>query len=134
MSTLEVHVVTPEREVWVGEASIVVARALDGDVGILPGHSPLLAALRVGPLFIEPVDGTRVSAAVDGGFVHVTPGGEDRTRVDVLAEHAVLSEELDEEELRRLEEEAERLRDEQQYAESRAEMAKALTRRQISNR
>lgn len=132
MTTLEVHVVTPEREVWVGEARIVVARALDGDVGILPGHTPLLAALRVGPMFIEPTEGQRISAAVDGGFVHVTNVGDGQTRVDVLAEHAVLAEELEDEELRRIEEEAERLRSRQQFAEYRGELAKSLTRRQIS--
>src|SRR5439155_12546986 len=42
---LEVHVVTPEREVWTGEADMVVARAADGEVGILPGHAPYLAVL-----------------------------------------------------------------------------------------
>ena len=42
MATMEVHVTTPEREVWVGEATMVVVRAVDGDVGILPGHMPLL--------------------------------------------------------------------------------------------
>lgn len=131
MAALDVHVVTPEREVWTGEASMVVARALDGDVGILPGHAPLVAALRVGPLFIETGDQGRLAAAVDGGFLHVTSSGDD-TRVDVLAEEAVLSTEVDAEEIRRLEERARQLRDEQEFAEARAELAKALTRQRVS--
>ena len=73
---LEVHLVTPEREVWVGEASIVVARAIDGDVGILPGHAPMVAALAVGALYIESGEG-RTAYAVDGGFLRpVHPDAE----------------------------------------------------------
>jgi F-type H+-transporting ATPase subunit epsilon len=47
MASLEVHLVTPEREVWTGEASFVQARGVEGDFGVLPGHAPLLAALTV---------------------------------------------------------------------------------------
>ena len=79
---LEVHVVTPEQEVWTGEADMVVATAIDGEIGILPGHAPLLAALDVGRLSID-TGGAKEEAAVDGGFLHVKDN-----RVDVLAEHA----------------------------------------------
>jgi F-type H+-transporting ATPase subunit epsilon len=128
--TLEVHVVTPEREVWTGEASILIARAVDGDVGILPGHAPMVAALAVGPLLLD-VEGQRVAAAVDGGFIHVVSSDE-RTRVDVLAEHAELAEELDTESARRFEERASELRGEDRHDEARAEQAKAATRQQLS--
>jgi len=131
MATLDVHVVTPEREVWTGDASMVIARALDGDVGILPGHTPLVAVLRVGPLFIESTDQGRLSAAVDGGFLHVAPGN-DRTRVDVLAEEAVMSGEVDEADIRRFEELAEELRGNHEFDEARAEDAKARTRQRLS--
>jgi len=79
---LDVHVVTPEAEVWTGEADFLVATAIDGEIGILPGHAPLLAALDVGRLSIE-TGGGKEEAAVDGGFLHVKDN-----RVDVLAEHA----------------------------------------------
>ena len=79
---LDVHVVTPEAEVWTGEADFLVATAIDGEIGILPGHAPLLAALDVGRLSIES-GGGKEEAAVDGGFLHVKDN-----RVDVLAEHA----------------------------------------------
>jgi F-type H+-transporting ATPase subunit epsilon len=81
---LEVHVVTPEQEVWSGDADMVVATAADGQLGVLPGHAPLLALLGTGPLEIQ-AGGQRVRAAVDGGFLHVA-----NDRVDVLAEHADL--------------------------------------------
>jgi F-type H+-transporting ATPase subunit epsilon len=79
---LEVHVVTPEQEVWTGEADMVVATAIDGEIGILPDHEPLLAALDVGRLSID-TGGSKEEAAVDGGFLHVKDN-----RIDILAEHA----------------------------------------------
>jgi F-type H+-transporting ATPase subunit epsilon len=126
--TLEVHLVTPEREVWVGQASIVIARAIDGDVGILPGHAPMVAALAVGPLFIGTEGEGREAYVVDGGFVHV---GADGSRVDVLAEHAERSEEIDAAEIRRFEQRAAELRDAQHFEEARAAAAKALTRQRL---
>ena len=91
---LEVHVVTPEREVWAGEASEVIAHGIDGDVGILTGHAPLLAQLAIGPLQIQQEDGEWVKAVVDGGFLHVSTE-EGATRVDVLATNAQLETEID---------------------------------------
>ena len=70
MAGLEVHLVTPEREVWAGEADFVTARGVDGDFGVLPGHAPLLAALAVGTVFID-AGGSRTAVVVDGGFLHV---------------------------------------------------------------
>jgi F-type H+-transporting ATPase subunit epsilon len=91
---LEVHVVTPEREVWAGEATEVIAHGIDGDVGILSGHAPLLAQLAIGPLQIQREDGEWVKAVVDGGFLHVSTE-EGATRVDVLATNAQLETEID---------------------------------------
>jgi F-type H+-transporting ATPase subunit epsilon len=128
---LEVHLVTPEREVWTGEAGFVVARAVDGDIGILPGHTPLLAALAVGRVLIDG-DGGRTAAVVDGGFLHVAHE-EDTTRVDILAEHAVLADELGGEDLGQFEQRAQELRGEGQYDEARTEEAKATARRQLGS-
>src|SRR5213083_1306983 len=86
---LEVHVVTTEQEVWTGDADFLVATAIDGGIGILPGHAPLLAALDVGRLSMD-TGGSREEAAVDGGFLHVKDD-----RVDVLAEHAEMGGDVD---------------------------------------
>ena len=86
---LEVHVVTPEREVWSGPATEVIAHGVDGDVGILAGHAPLLVHLAIGPLQIQEEDGTWLKAVVDGGFLHVSTE-EGASRVDVLATNAQL--------------------------------------------
>jgi F-type H+-transporting ATPase subunit epsilon len=91
---LEVHVVTPEREVWAGQATEVIAHGVDGDVGILSGHAPLLVHLAIGPLQIQQEDGTWRRAVADGGFLHVSTE-EGATRVDVLATNAQLEEEID---------------------------------------
>jgi F-type H+-transporting ATPase subunit epsilon len=87
MATLDVHVVTPEREVWSGTAQMVVAHGVEGEVGILSGHAPLLIRLANAPLRIQREDGRWERTAVEGGFMHVT-SGDDGTRVDVLASRA----------------------------------------------
>jgi F-type H+-transporting ATPase subunit epsilon len=97
---VDVHVVTPEREVWSGEATMVIARGVDGEVGILAGHAPLLIQLALGPLRIEQVEGGWLTAVADGGFLHVT-SGEEGTRVDVMASGAELASEIDVEAARR---------------------------------
>ena len=130
MAGLEVHLVTPEREVWAGEADFVTARGVDGDLGVLPGHAPLLAALAVGPVFID-AGGSRTAVVVDGGFLHVAHD-DDITRVDILAEHALLSDELGEDSAESREQRADELRSEDRLDEAREEEAKAAVRRQVA--
>src|SRR5919201_2119101 len=114
---LEVHVVTPERELWTGEADMVVAKTVEGQLGVLPGHAPLLALLDIGPLRVK-ADGDEVRAVLDGGFLHVA-----NDRVDVLAEHAEMEGEIDVGEQRsRLEELERRVREGD--AEARGELAR----------
>jgi len=92
--TVELHLVTPEREVWTGDVQMVIAHGTDGDVGILGGHEPLLVQLEIAPLRLQLPDGTWERAVVDGGFLHVsTEGGS--TRADVLATFAELADEID---------------------------------------
>ena len=91
--TLDVHIVTPEREVWAGEVQELIARGVDGEVGILGGHAPLLVQLAIGPIRMLR-DAGEVAAVVDGGFLHVS-SHEGVTRADVLASHAELAEEID---------------------------------------
>jgi F-type H+-transporting ATPase subunit epsilon len=125
MATLEVAVVSPEREVWTGEADMVVARGIDGEVGILPGHAPMLVALAGRPIRIVRGSDEEV-VLVHGGFLHVTPGDE-RTRVDILAEEAEMAAEVSAADARgRVEELQQRV--ERGEAEAEAELARALVR------
>jgi F-type H+-transporting ATPase subunit epsilon len=103
---------------------------VDGDLGVLPGHAPLLAALAVGPVFID-AGGSRTAVAVDGGFLHVAHE-EDVTRVDILAEHAVASDELGQDTAEDRERRAEELRSEDRLDEAREERAKAAVRRRVA--
>jgi F-type H+-transporting ATPase subunit epsilon len=123
----ELFLVTPEREVWSGQVTMVVARGTEGEVGILAGHAPMLIQLSIGPLFIDPVDGERIAAAIDGGFLHVVTH-EGETRVDVLAEEAELKHEIDVDQARRRKEEAERRIADREDAGVLSELAKAVTR------
>lgn len=91
---LEVHVVTPEREIWTGQAEMLIARGVDGELGILGGHQPMLVQLAIGPLRIHREGGELLAAVVDGGFLHVGTH-EGVTRADVLASQAELAAEID---------------------------------------
>ena len=91
--SVEVHIVTPVREVWTGDVQELIARGVDGEVGILGGHAPLLVQLAIGPLRMLTDDG-ETRAVVDGGFLHVSTH-EGVTRADVLAAHAELEQEID---------------------------------------
>lgn len=90
---VEVHIVTPIREVWTGDVQELIARGVDGEVGILGGHAPLLVQLAIGPLRML-TEGGESRAVVDGGFLHVSTH-EGVTRADVLASHAELEREID---------------------------------------
>jgi len=92
--SVEVHIVTPVREVWTGEVQELIARGVDGEVGILGGHAPLLVQLAIGPLRMLTEAAGETRAVVDGGFLHVSTR-EGVTRADVLAAHAELEQEID---------------------------------------
>ncbi|MGZ8566334.1 MAG: ATP synthase F1 subunit epsilon [Actinomycetota bacterium] len=129
--TLEVHLVTPEREVWVGDVEMLIAHGVDGEVGILGGHAPLLVQLAIGPLRMQMPDGAWTKAVVDGGFMHVSTD-EGATRADVLASHAELDSEIDVEAARRRLSELENRTAEEQNGAAAAEIAKALARISIA--
>jgi F-type H+-transporting ATPase subunit epsilon len=123
----DVFLVTPEREVWSGRATIVVARGTEGEVGVQAGHAPMLLELGISPMFITTEEGERIAVAIDGGFLHVVTH-QGQTRVDVLAEHAELSTEIDLDRARRQQAEAERLLLERDNGAALAMLAKARVR------
>lgn len=132
MARMEVFLVTPEREVWSGEASLVVARGSEGEVGILAGHAPMLVQLGIGPLFIQ-TESERLSAVVDGGFLHVVSHG-DESRVDVLAEHAELAHEIDVAGARELERSSRERLGHEDSDDARRDLARATARLALGER
>lgn len=68
--TMQVSVVAADKEIWSGAAKSVVAKTLIGEIGLLPGHEPMLAILGGGEVRIITATGESVNAATDdGGFL-----------------------------------------------------------------
>jgi F-type H+-transporting ATPase subunit epsilon len=80
---LRVEVVTPEKRVWSGEAKMVTARTLEGELGILSDHAPLLGVLADGTVSIKSTDGSVSDFVIHGGFISVA-----NNRVSILGESA----------------------------------------------
>ena len=85
------EIITAERQVYSGEVDMVIAPGVDGQLGILPKHSPLMTILKPGELTIRK-DGEDISLTVSGGFMEALGN-----RVSVLADACERSEEIDEE-------------------------------------
>ncbi|MEX0700262.1 MAG: F0F1 ATP synthase subunit epsilon [Acidimicrobiia bacterium] len=81
-----VDVVSPEATVWSGEATFVVARTPDGEIGILADHEPVLASLVTSAVLVDGVDGTRTTIGVHGGFLQVY-----ENQVTLLTDRAQIS-------------------------------------------
>jgi F-type H+-transporting ATPase subunit epsilon len=91
MATMHVELVSLEQRLWSGEADAVFARTVEGEIGILPHHAPLLAELAPGWIVrIQTPDEPELSVAVHGGFLSVREDG-----VSVLAEMAETAEQID---------------------------------------
>ena len=81
---LQVRVVSADHEVWTGTASMVVAKTTEGEIGILPGHEPLLAILSAGEVRITTGSGS-VRANAEDGFLSV-----EHDTVTIVARNAAL--------------------------------------------
>ena len=90
-ATMHVELVSVERRIWSGEATAVYARTPEGELGVLPGHTPLLGALEPGWVVrIDRQDEPELRVAVHGGFLSVRNDG-----VSVLAEMAEQASDID---------------------------------------
>jgi len=98
---LTVTVVATDRRVWSGTAQIVVMRTLDGELGVLSGHAPLLALLADGPVSVTTESGEVIRLAIHGGFALV-----DSDEVILLADTAERASEIDVDRARRARESA----------------------------
>jgi F-type H+-transporting ATPase subunit epsilon len=95
VATLHVELLMPDRSLWSGEAGMVIAKTIDGDIGVLPGRAPVFGILSPGSLVrIREVEGSdpadEIRAAVRDGFLSVTDN-----RVSILTSAGELSEEVD---------------------------------------
>jgi F-type H+-transporting ATPase subunit epsilon len=89
-ATMHVELVSPERMLFSGEATLVIARPEGGDAAFLPGHAPFLGLLGIGPVTIKTSEGKEIKAAVHGGFIEVRDN-----RVTILSDVAELAGDID---------------------------------------
>ena len=89
-ATMQVELVAADRLVWSGEATMVIARTTEGDVGILPNHAPMLSLMVDGVVDVTTADDETWIAAVDAGFLSVAGN-----RISILAEHAEMAHDID---------------------------------------
>ncbi|MFP7760794.1 F0F1 ATP synthase subunit epsilon [Marisediminicola sp. LYQ134] len=82
---LTVSVVAADQEIWTGRATMVVARTTEGEIGILPGHEPLLAILAAGEVRVSDVGGSTITANAEDGFLSVA-----QDVVTIVARNAAL--------------------------------------------
>jgi F-type H+-transporting ATPase subunit epsilon len=85
MAELTVSIVAADHEVWTGAASMVVARTTEGEIGILPGHEPMLAILAVGEVRVKSAGGESITATAEDGFLSV-----EHDTVTIVARNAEL--------------------------------------------
>jgi F-type H+-transporting ATPase subunit epsilon len=88
-TTMRVELVSPEKVLYSGEATIVICRPEGGDAAFLPGHAPYLGLLGIGPVLIRTVEGKEVKAAVHGGFIEVR-----NNKVTILSDVAELASDI----------------------------------------
>ncbi|HEX2221377.1 MAG TPA: F0F1 ATP synthase subunit epsilon [Candidatus Limnocylindria bacterium] len=129
---LRLEIVTPERRAYADDVDMVIVPGRNGQLGILPHHTPLISSLGVGELRIKRA-GTEESLLISGGFVEVRPD-----KVVVMADLAEHSEEIDEQRAvdarRRAERELERVSEPADLARVRAALQTALMRERIATR
>jgi F-type H+-transporting ATPase subunit epsilon len=125
MATIKVDVVSAEQQIFSGQAKFVALPGEAGELGILPGHTPLITRIRPGAVRIEAENGEEEFVFVAGGILEVQPGA-----VTVLADTAIRGKDLDEakahEARKRAEEALQNSGSNLEYATAQAELAYAL--------
>lgn len=126
-------VLTPEREFYNGQAVYVSVNTIAGSIGVMAGHVPMVSALDVGTLIIEPDETARRTAFHSEGFIEIRPDG-----VYILAQACEWPEEIDEKraleaEQRAAERMAQTEEDLTTMSHSKVALMRAMTRRRIKS-
>ncbi|EIJ43955.1 ATP synthase, F1 epsilon subunit [Beggiatoa alba B18LD] len=131
--TIHINVVSAESDLYSGLATMVIAPAIMGDVGITPRHAPLLSPLRAGEVRIKKEDGTEEGFYVSGGMLEVQPH-----LVTVLADTALRAKDLDEAAALEAKQRAEKLladkKSDVDYSRAQAELSEAMAQLQAIRR
>ncbi|MDX1514796.1 MAG: F0F1 ATP synthase subunit epsilon [Gammaproteobacteria bacterium] len=133
MATIQVEIVSAEHEIFSGEAEMVFAPAVEGEVGVAPRHTPLLTFLRPGEVRVRKPGGEEEFFYVSGGILEIQPHV-----VTVLSDTAMRANDLDEAAALEAKERAERMLSDRQAdideAKARAELAQAAAQIQAIRR
>ena len=89
--TVHCDIVSAEKQLFSGLVELVVAAGVEGDLGVMPGHAPLLTRLKPGPVRVKKQNGDEEVFYVSGGFLEVQPG-----IVSILADTALRAHDIDE--------------------------------------
>ncbi len=132
MATLKLEIITAEREIFADDIDILVAPGIEGELGILPHHAPLMTMIQPGELLVRK-NGEETYMVVTGGFLEVRPD-----KVIVLADACERAEEIDvaraEEAKRRAEESLETRPPDVEAASIEAALRRSLTRLKVAER
>ncbi len=132
MSSIRLDIVTAERLVFSEDVEVIVAPGIDGQLGILPHHAPLMTMLQPGELLIRK-KGEELRLAISGGFLEVRPD-----RVIILADAAERAEQIDirraEEAMRRAQEQLSQPTPEVDMAQAEAALHRSLARLKVAER
>lgn len=124
-TTIHCDIVSAEKEIFSGRVTMISATGSIGELGILPGHAPLLTGIRPGPIRLKMEDGEEEVFFASGGFLEVQPGV-----VTILADTAARAEDLDEAAAVEAQRSAERLLSEQsadlEFSVVAAQLAEAM--------
>ncbi len=90
MKTVQVNIVTPDGPVYDSEVTMVVAKTVTGEMGVLAGHIPMVAPLAIGAVKLNKADGSQELLAVNGGFIEVRPD-----KISILAPAAEIADSID---------------------------------------
>jgi F-type H+-transporting ATPase subunit epsilon len=129
-ATIQIEIVSTEKSLYSGDATMVVAPGVSGELGILPQHAPLLTRIKPGVLKIFMEDGNQDLFYVSGGVLEVQP-----EKITVLADVAERGDDLDEERAQQARQAAEEklasATPDLDYATAQAELARAVAQLQI---
>jgi F-type H+-transporting ATPase subunit epsilon len=132
VSKLNLEIVTAERQTFSGEATSIIAPGIEGQLGILPHHAPLMTTLQPGELIIKE-DGKELYLAITGGFIEVRPD-----KVIILADACEHCEEIDvaraEDAKKRAEDTLKSLSTEIDHARAEAALRRSLIRLKVASR
>ena len=132
MATIRLEIITAERQVLADDVNVVVAPGIEGELGVLPHHSPLMTILKPGELLIRK-DGEETYMSVSGGFLEIRPD-----KIIILADACERAEDIDieraEEAKRRAEERLKTPTPELDMAQAQAALLRSLIRLKVAQR